>query len=57
MFAVEDTGIGIHPDKIQPLFEAFEQGDSSTTRNYGGTGLGLTIAKQMVKLLKGSLEV
>jgi signal transduction histidine kinase/ActR/RegA family two-component response regulator len=56
-FEISDTGIGIAPDKIETLFKAFEQGDASITRNYGGTGLGLTIASQLLNLLNSSLHV
>jgi signal transduction histidine kinase/ligand-binding sensor domain-containing protein/CheY-like chemotaxis protein len=55
--AVSDTGIGISPEKIKQIFERFTQADSSTTRNYGGTGLGLTIARNLAELMGGSLEV
>jgi len=55
--AVSDTGIGISCEKIKQIFERFTQADSSTTRNYGGTGLGLTIAKNLAELMGGSLDV
>jgi len=56
-FMVSDTGIGIPPDKIDKIFESFTQAGSSTTREYGGTGLGLTISKQLVEMMGGSIWV
>jgi signal transduction histidine kinase/ActR/RegA family two-component response regulator len=55
--AVEDTGIGMRPEQLQRLFVAFEQADSSTTRRFGGTGLGLRISKKLANLLGGDIEV
>jgi PAS domain S-box-containing protein len=52
-FEVQDTGIGIAPEKLSALFHAFEQADVTTTRKYGGTGLGLTITRYMAKLMGG----
>ncbi|MCH9735140.1 MAG: response regulator [Actinomycetia bacterium] len=54
-FWVSDTGIGMTPTQLQQVFEAFRQGDSSTTRRYGGTGLGLAITVDLVTLMGGSL--
>jgi signal transduction histidine kinase/CheY-like chemotaxis protein/ligand-binding sensor domain-containing protein len=56
-FAVKDTGIGIPEDKIERLFKAFSQVDSSTTRKYGGTGLGLVICEKLVKMMDGNIKV
>jgi PAS domain S-box-containing protein len=56
-FSVRDTGIGIPPEKQEAIFQAFEQGDTSTTRKYGGTGLGLTIAARLVALMGGRITV
>jgi CheY-like chemotaxis protein len=56
-FTVRDTGIGIPPDKQERIFRAFEQEDSSTTRKFGGTGLGLTIAARLVALMGGKITV
>ena len=56
-FSVRDTGIGIPHDKIEKLFKAFSQVDSSMTRRYGGTGLGLVICEKLVGLMGGRFEV
>jgi signal transduction histidine kinase len=56
-FSVIDTGIGIPQDKIDKIFESFSQASSDTTRKFGGTGLGLTISKQLVELHNSALEV
>lgn len=54
---VVDTGVGIPQEKLNTIFESFSQADASVTRKYGGTGLGLTIVKQLVELQKGSITV
>ncbi|MBS4038981.1 MAG: PAS domain S-box protein [Flavobacteriales bacterium] len=56
-FSVKDNGIGIQPENQVKIFEAFSQEDSSTTRKFGGTGLGLTITNKLVKLLGGQLQL
>ncbi len=56
-FSVKDTGIGIPADRIDKIFESFGQASSDTTRKYGGTGLGLTISKQLVEMHGGALHV
>src|SRR6202042_2152145 len=53
---VKDTGIGIRKEKMQKIFESFTQADSSTTRKFGGSGLGLTISKSLAELMGGSLR-
>jgi signal transduction histidine kinase/ActR/RegA family two-component response regulator len=57
LFEVTDTGIGISPTQINKLFNRFEQADPTTTRNFGGTGLGLPIAKQLANLMGGDITV
>ncbi len=54
---VQDTGVGITPDALGWIFHAFSQEDGSTTRRYGGTGLGLTIARQLVQMMGGKIDV
>jgi signal transduction histidine kinase/CheY-like chemotaxis protein len=56
-FSVRDTGIGIPADKLSSIFGAFEQADNSTTRTYGGTGLGLTISSRLVEMMQGRIWV
>jgi CheY-like chemotaxis protein len=56
-FAIKDTGIGIHPEKIDTIFEPFTQETSSTTRLFGGTGLGLTISSKIIRALGGQINV
>ena len=56
-FVIADTGVGIPADRVQAIFEPFQQGDNSTSRNHAGSGLGLSICQRQVKILKGSLTV
>ena len=57
ILTVQDTGIGVPKEKLEHIFESFTQADTSTTRRYGGTGLGLTIARNLAEMMDGSLEV
>ena len=57
VIAVRDTGIGLRPEDQERIFDSFEQVDTSTTRNYGGTGLGLTIVRQLVEEMGGSISL
>jgi two-component system, sensor histidine kinase and response regulator len=56
-FIVSDTGVGIQPGKLESVFESFSQADTSTTREYGGTGLGLTISRRLVEIMGGRIWV
>jgi PAS domain S-box-containing protein len=57
LFKVEDTGVGIAPEKLDSIFQPFQQSDSNTTRKYGGTGLGLSIVKSLTELMNGEITL
>ena len=57
VFSIKDTGCGITPEQLTKLFKPFTQADSSTTRKFGGTGLGLTLVKQYSEMLGGNIIV
>ena len=56
-FQVKDTGIGVKPEQLEQIFDAFTQGDASTTRQYGGTGLGLAISSRYCHMMGGDITV
>ncbi len=55
--AVSDSGIGIAPDRLEDVFESFQQADNSTTRRFGGTGLGLTICRNLARAMGGDITI
>nr|CRH05758.1 putative Histidine kinase with Pas 3 domain, PAS 4 domain, HisKA domain, HATPase domain and Response reg domain [Candidatus Magnetococcus massalia] len=54
-FTIQDSGVGIAPDRLESIFQPFSQAESSTFRNYGGTGLGLTICRQLIETMHGTI--
>jgi PAS domain S-box-containing protein len=56
-FSVRDTGVGMHPEQLERIFEPFEQGDGTTTRRHGGTGLGLAITRHIAQMMEGEVGV
>ena len=57
IFQISDTGIGLNAEQISRIFERFEQADNSATRDFGGSGLGLSITKELTELMGGKIEV
>ena len=57
LLSVTDSGIGIEPEKLEHVFEEFSQADDSTTRDYGGTGLGLPISRRFCQMMGGDIRV
>jgi signal transduction histidine kinase len=57
ILAVEDTGIGISPERVSQVFEPLVQADAATTRRFGGSGLGLTICRDLVALMGGTIDL
>ena len=57
IFEVHDTGIGMTPEQVAKLFQAFEQADSSTSKKYGGTGLGLALSRKFCQMMGGEIAV
>ncbi len=57
MFRVSDTGIGMTPEQLTRLFQAFSQADAATTRKYGGTGLGLAMSRRLCRMMGGDVTV
>ena len=57
VFEIKDSGIGMEPERVAKVFEAFTQADASTTRRYGGTGLGLTITRKFCEMMGGDIRI